>query len=1041
MEDIFDLETQVNISVPKITNDMHCESNTSESKKTLTSNTLKSLKTPQLNTSLDTKNEKAFTDLISQPTAVSSVMHKCWERMSQHNSENNTQNQLNLNLSVQHQIHLSENHTNGYSLDKIGTSFSAENDSTEKFKKKNDDDDKDSQEKHISNDDQAQMFSTLTYVNFLLAKENCLSVKEDNTNICLNVLKQNNDKQNNLCCEDNVELLKKDFKLMKSFSESSYSKDEREKENILQAGSKKTNWISDEISGNQSIFLPSKEQTAFKEKKDLPFSKTDGVDLLSPKKNFSDSEGISYLEITIENTIQESIGNNVNSLTHKEISQIFKDAKEFRNFRTRKMEKQCALEMNKERTLGEQYIQNSEMAVDDRSSPSSESDSFICSQYEECINKFPVFNSSSKGLEKDEEFNQSPRDIFQNITSSKNSRDLIYPLVPIKFGSQHDICDPKFGINSGSMGAVSLQHTGKTKFTPMTLTKDLTSFVPETSDDDSTMSDFEIIENTPNYMDSFQDSRTNHELPRVFKSSVNLSKINEFSNYDSQYQNLSLESDKDSNSSYIFEFVNEGKNDGLKEENEKSRKEFTVFETSDSNESDIIDGTPPKKNLVSNKPNSSGVTEENKTETSPLTISNKSPLNDSSLQKKCTSNAERYETFWEINNDSSPRKITNKEKAEKVNSEINSLELIDEILPSESKKCHEHTVNQIAKNLWKSNSIQSKSASVDITRKRTKDEQNIAEVVPVKRSRTVSRLIENHADDQLSGTEKQFLALWKIHNVTPIQQKRIRDSKSFLSEEKTIKSKLSGSINKQKAIQQKFPRANVNSTKVKSDVISNKKNKIACKKLLGVSNTPLNDKPNLSTIESSSDLNKEENEGKELKMPRQNLKNSFSSSEGEKNLLNSSSRNSQEISSIHDKCYFEDFPAKIAFTGLVSPFLENIIDELGGERINDVHLCNALVTDRVYRTVKFLCAIGLGIPITSPQWLLECKNKNKFLNPWNFILKCEESENKWDFDLRSSLEKAKSKKLLDGYSVYATKNVKPPVGDMLCMYLELLTNF
>jgi hypothetical protein len=51
----------------------------------------------------------------------------------------------------------------------------------------------------------------------------------------------------------------------------------------------------------------------------------------------------------------------------------------------------------------------------------------------------------------------------------------------------------------------------------------------------------------------------------------------------------------------------------------------------------------------------------------------------------------------------------------------------------------------------------------------------------------------------------------------------------------------------------------------------------------------------------------------------------------------------------------------------------------GGTLTSDPSSCTVLVTDKVRRTVKFLCAIGRGIPIVSEQWLVACKAAKIFL--------------------------------------------------------------
>lgn len=60
------------------------------------------------------------------------------------------------------------------------------------------------------------------------------------------------------------------------------------------------------------------------------------------------------------------------------------------------------------------------------------------------------------------------------------------------------------------------------------------------------------------------------------------------------------------------------------------------------------------------------------------------------------------------------------------------------------------------------------------------------------------------------------------------------------------------------------------------------------------------------------------------------------------------------------------------FTGLVaSPALLVALGMLGGTEATSVRDCSHLVTDGIRRTLKFLCALGRGIPIVTPQWLLQ----------------------------------------------------------------------
>lgn len=43
----------------------------------------------------------------------------------------------------------------------------------------------------------------------------------------------------------------------------------------------------------------------------------------------------------------------------------------------------------------------------------------------------------------------------------------------------------------------------------------------------------------------------------------------------------------------------------------------------------------------------------------------------------------------------------------------------------------------------------------------------------------------------------------------------------------------------------------------------------------------------------------------------------------------------------------------------------------GGAVVDSANTCSVLVTDKVRRTVKFLCAVGQGKPIVTPHWIAQ----------------------------------------------------------------------
>ncbi|KAG5325297.1 MDC1 protein, partial [Pseudoatta argentina] len=119
---------------------------------------------------------------------------------------------------------------------------------------------------------------------------------------------------------------------------------------------------------------------------------------------------------------------------------------------------------------------------------------------------------------------------------------------------------------------------------------------------------------------------------------------------------------------------------------------------------------------------------------------------------------------------------------------------------------------------------------------------------------------------------------------------------------------------------------------------------------------------------------------------------------------------------------------KVLFTGITG-VMENyseIVKTLGGSKVEDPAQCTVLVTDKVRRTYKFLCALAKSVPIVAIDWLTESKTKKEFIDWEKHILKDLEAETRYDFKLRESLDKAREKKMLDGYIVVLTPNVGPP---------------
>ncbi|XP_070556425.1 mediator of DNA damage checkpoint protein 1-like isoform X1 [Ptychodera flava] len=121
-------------------------------------------------------------------------------------------------------------------------------------------------------------------------------------------------------------------------------------------------------------------------------------------------------------------------------------------------------------------------------------------------------------------------------------------------------------------------------------------------------------------------------------------------------------------------------------------------------------------------------------------------------------------------------------------------------------------------------------------------------------------------------------------------------------------------------------------------------------------------------------------------------------------------------------------PPKVMFTGVVDKAGEKTVKSLGGSLVDSVYECTHLVTDKVRRTVKFLCGLSRGIPILTPDWLDQCKQAKRFLDIDQYLLKDKQGEDQYRFDLAESRQKALQNSALQGYKVHVTKNVVPPVA-------------
>ncbi|XP_011800399.1 PREDICTED: mediator of DNA damage checkpoint protein 1 isoform X1 [Colobus angolensis palliatus] len=126
----------------------------------------------------------------------------------------------------------------------------------------------------------------------------------------------------------------------------------------------------------------------------------------------------------------------------------------------------------------------------------------------------------------------------------------------------------------------------------------------------------------------------------------------------------------------------------------------------------------------------------------------------------------------------------------------------------------------------------------------------------------------------------------------------------------------------------------------------------------------------------------------------------------------------------------ESTAPKVLFTGVVDALGERAVLALGGSLAGSAAEASHLVTDRIRRTVKFLCALGRGIPILSLDWLHQSRKAGCFLPPDEYVVTDPEQEKNFGFSLQDALSRARERRLLEGYEIYVTPGVQPPPPQM-----------
>ncbi|XP_076755863.1 mutator 2 [Xylocopa sonorina] len=151
-----------------------------------------------------------------------------------------------------------------------------------------------------------------------------------------------------------------------------------------------------------------------------------------------------------------------------------------------------------------------------------------------------------------------------------------------------------------------------------------------------------------------------------------------------------------------------------------------------------------------------------------------------------------------------------------------------------------------------------------------------------------------------------------------------------------------------------------------------------------------------------------------------------SSSVENASVLSTPSRSRRSMSSSFSMASPLKMKHHVLFTGISNNDYGKLLKKLGASQVEDPAKCTVLVTDKVRRTFKFLCALARSIPIVSIDWLVDSEKSGHFMDLESYILKDPTAEANFRFTLSKSLEKAKDHKLLEGYTIVLTSNVTPP---------------
>ncbi|GAA5987761.1 hypothetical protein JCM10908_007202 [Rhodotorula pacifica] len=89
-----------------------------------------------------------------------------------------------------------------------------------------------------------------------------------------------------------------------------------------------------------------------------------------------------------------------------------------------------------------------------------------------------------------------------------------------------------------------------------------------------------------------------------------------------------------------------------------------------------------------------------------------------------------------------------------------------------------------------------------------------------------------------------------------------------------------------------------------------------------------------------------------------------------------------------------------------------------------------LVVKGISRTEKFLCCLPYTPKIVTPAWITACLAAGRLVDETPYLLKDVKKEKEINDTLEAILERARQRKLYDGYNIYVTKHIQPDTSVM-----------